>query len=124
MRGRVSGFRSSQWCPQRKSCERRVRGTRAGGNGAWDLVALRATGIALSVLGLLVAGAAPVGAETAPQAGAAATVSGDFPIANDVRVGGDAKQTRFVVDLNRRVEIHAFTLPDPYRSEERRVGKE
>jgi N-acetylmuramoyl-L-alanine amidase len=73
-------------------------------------VGLRATGIALGVLGLMCAGAFGASAETAPQAG-----SGDYPVANDVRIGGDAKQTRFVVDLSRKVEIHPFTLPDPYR---------
>ena len=36
-------------------------------------------------------------------------------IATDVRIGGDDKQTRFVVDLNRKVELVAFTLADPYR---------
>src|SRR5262249_16062341 len=41
--------------------------------------------------------------------------AGDHAVASDVRVGGDAKQTRFVVDLSRKVDIHAFTLPDPYR---------
>lgn len=35
--------------------------------------------------------------------------------ATDVRLGGDAKQTRFVVDLDRKVDIAAFTLADPYR---------
>jgi N-acetylmuramoyl-L-alanine amidase len=74
------------------------------------LAGLRATGIALGVLGLLCAGAVCARAETAAQ-----PASGDFPVANDVRVGGDAKQTRFVVDLSRKVEIHPFTLPDPYR---------
>jgi N-acetylmuramoyl-L-alanine amidase len=72
-------------------------------------VGLRLTGIALGVLGLLCAGVW-ARAEMAPQAG-----SSDFPVANDVRVGGDAKQTRFVVDLSQKVEIHPFTLPDPYR---------
>ena len=37
------------------------------------------------------------------------------PVARDVRLGGDDKQTRFVVDLDRRVNIVAFTLADPYR---------
>jgi len=37
------------------------------------------------------------------------------PVATDARVGGDAKQTRFVVDLSRKVDIRAFTLADPYR---------
>jgi len=32
-----------------------------------------------------------------------------------MRIGGDDKLTRFVVDLNRKIEIAAFTLADPYR---------
>ena len=36
-------------------------------------------------------------------------------IATDMRIGGDDKQTRFVVDLNRKIDIVAFTLADPYR---------
>jgi N-acetylmuramoyl-L-alanine amidase len=71
-------------------------------------VGVRAGRIALGVLGLICAGVFDARAE--PAAGA-----GDFPVASDVRVGGDAKQTRFVIDLSRKVEIHAFTLPDPYR---------
>ena len=71
-------------------------------------MAVRASRIALGVLGLICAGTVCARAE--PAAGA-----GDFPVASDVRVGGDAKQTRFVIDLSRKVEIHAFTLPDPYR---------
>ena len=38
-----------------------------------------------------------------------------YPVASDFRVGGDARQTRFVVDLDRKVEMRAFTLADPYR---------
>lgn len=38
-----------------------------------------------------------------------------FPIATDARVGGDAKQTRLVVDLTRKIEMRAFTLANPYR---------
>jgi N-acetylmuramoyl-L-alanine amidase len=42
--------------------------------------------------------------------------SGDSPaIATDVRIGGDDKQTRFVVDLNRKIDVAVFTLADPYR---------
>jgi N-acetylmuramoyl-L-alanine amidase len=37
------------------------------------------------------------------------------PVAADVRLGGDDKQTRFVVDLDRKVDIVTFTLADPYR---------
>lgn len=35
--------------------------------------------------------------------------------ATDVRIGGDDKQTRFVVDLSRKIDVAAFTLADPYR---------
>ena len=44
---------------------------------------------------------------------AAATES--LPQATDVRVGGDDKQTRFVVDLTQKIDLAAFTLADPYR---------
>ncbi len=37
------------------------------------------------------------------------------PVATDVRVGGDDKQTRFVVDLTQKIDLAAFTLADPYR---------
>lgn len=36
-------------------------------------------------------------------------------VATDLRIGGDDKQTRFVVDLNRKIDLTAFTLADPYR---------
>lgn len=38
-----------------------------------------------------------------------------FPVATDVRVGGDGKQTRIVVDLSRKIDVRAFTLANPYR---------
>lgn len=38
-----------------------------------------------------------------------------FPVATDARVGGDPKQTRFVLDLSHRIDLRAFTLADPYR---------
>jgi N-acetylmuramoyl-L-alanine amidase len=39
----------------------------------------------------------------------------NFPIASDARLAGDAKQTRFVLDLDKRIAFRAFTLADPYR---------
>jgi N-acetylmuramoyl-L-alanine amidase len=39
----------------------------------------------------------------------------NFPIASDARLAGDAKQTRFILDLDRPVQFRAFTLADPYR---------
>jgi N-acetylmuramoyl-L-alanine amidase len=36
-------------------------------------------------------------------------------IATDARLAGDAKQTRFVLDLDKAIQYRAFTLGDPYR---------
>ena len=48
--------------------------------------------------------------------GLAAPVTADsFPAATDARLGGDDAQTRFVMDLTRKVDVHVFTLADPYR---------
>jgi len=39
----------------------------------------------------------------------------NFPIAFDARLAGDAKQTRFVLDLDKPIQFRAFPLADPYR---------
>jgi len=39
----------------------------------------------------------------------------NFPIASDARLAGDARQTRFILDLDKAVQFRAFTLADPYR---------
>ena len=62
------------------------------------------------LLGLINLPAAP--AERAP---ARAPASDAYPIVTDVRVGGDENQTRFIADLTRKIDLHAFTLADPYR---------
>jgi N-acetylmuramoyl-L-alanine amidase len=56
-------------------------------------------------------------AATAWAAGspAAAAAADSFPVATDVRLGGDGTQTRFIMDLDRKIDVHAFTLADPYR---------
>jgi N-acetylmuramoyl-L-alanine amidase len=66
--------------------------------------------VRLAFFGTLVAGIGlAAGALAAP-------VSADsFPVATDARLGGDDTQTRFVVDLSRKVDLHVFTLADPYR---------
>jgi N-acetylmuramoyl-L-alanine amidase len=51
---------------------------------------------------------------TIPPAPSPAAVS-NFPIASDARLAGDAKQTRFVLDLDKPVQFRAFALADPYR---------
>src|SRR5690349_13143873 len=46
---------------------------------------------------------------------ASVAFAADFPVASDVRLGGDAKETRFVMDLSEKVDVAAFTLANPYR---------
>jgi len=38
-----------------------------------------------------------------------------FPIASDARLAGDARQTRFILDLDKPIQFRAFALADPYR---------
>ena len=67
-------------------------------------------------LGALFAGLAAVSAANLAQAEPPATIPADsYPVATDVRLGGDEAQTRFVMDLSRKIDLHAFTLSDPYR---------
>lgn len=58
---------------------------------------------------------AGIGGNAGFRAAAASSMGGGHPVASDVRLGGDGHQTRFVVDLSRRVGVNAFTLADPYR---------
>ncbi|MGD0026541.1 MAG: N-acetylmuramoyl-L-alanine amidase, partial [Xanthobacteraceae bacterium] len=61
-------------------------------------------------LGVLFAGA--VWAAERPTA---LPPSDSYPLATDVRLGGDEAQTRFVMDLSRKIDVRAFSLADPYR---------
>jgi N-acetylmuramoyl-L-alanine amidase len=63
-----------------------------------------------ALLGTLFAG-------TAVAAAAPATIpaADSFPVATDARLGGDETQTRFVMDIDRKIDLHVFTLADPYR---------
>src|SRR5215468_9216254 len=51
------------------------------------------------------------GAVAAPETRA----PGDVPVARDVRLAGDETKTRLVVDLDRKIEVRAFALANPYR---------
>jgi N-acetylmuramoyl-L-alanine amidase len=66
----------------------------------------------LCAAALLCSGPIEVRAE-GPSPGPAASPS--FPIVSDARLAGDAKQTRFVLDLDKAIQFRAFTLADPYR---------
>ncbi|MCO5129195.1 MAG: N-acetylmuramoyl-L-alanine amidase [Xanthobacteraceae bacterium] len=63
---------------------------------------------------------------TVACAGSASLAAGDaavaqtaavepFPVASDVRLAGDGKQTRFVLDLDRKIDLRAFVLGHPAR---------
>jgi N-acetylmuramoyl-L-alanine amidase len=61
---------------------------------------------------LACAGVTLVGAaEGQPQPSA----TSDFPTASDARLAGDARQTRFILDLDKAITFRAFALADPYR---------
>lgn len=36
-------------------------------------------------------------------------------VANDARLAGDQQRTRFIADLSEKVDVHVFSLADPYR---------
>jgi N-acetylmuramoyl-L-alanine amidase len=70
-------------------------------------------GALLCAAAFLCSGATMVGAADGPPSSPA--VASNFPIASDVRLAGDAKQTRFVLDLDKAIQFRAFALADPYR---------
>jgi N-acetylmuramoyl-L-alanine amidase len=78
-------------------------------------VTIRATALVLGVS--LLCGSAAMAAEPGVTAHALAPLaeSASIPVATEVRLGGDDKQTRFVVDLSQKIDVAAFTLADPYR---------
>lgn len=67
----------------------------------------------LCAAALTSSGAIPVAAAASDSA--RPVVAGTFPVASDVRLAGDAKQTRFILDLDKKIDVHAFLLADPYR---------
>jgi N-acetylmuramoyl-L-alanine amidase len=75
----------------------------------------RAIAILNALIGVTLCQAGLVAAETAAVSRALAAQGESPTVATDVRIGGDDKQTRFVVDLNRKVDLAVFTLADPYR---------
>jgi N-acetylmuramoyl-L-alanine amidase len=76
-------------------------------------MSVRATSFAVLIAGMVLCDASA--AEPAGTPGPATRPVDDFPVASDVRLGGDETQTRMVVDFSRKVDIRAFTLANPYR---------
>lgn len=72
----------------------------------------------LCVAALLCAQTLGVSAAEGPAQGSAIpspVAVSNFPIASDARLAGDARQTRFVLDLDKPIQFRAFALADPYR---------
>jgi len=77
------------------------------------IVTVRAIALVLGVS--LLCGNAALAAEPGIAVQKLPAVTESIPVATDVRLGGDDKQTRFVIDLTQKVDVAAFTLADPYR---------
>jgi N-acetylmuramoyl-L-alanine amidase len=52
---------------------------------------------------------------SAAQAQSRASAPASLPVATDVRLAGDDKETRLILDVTRTLGVRAFTLADPYR---------
>ena len=84
-------------------------------------MASRANHLVLLGFALLCAAALPcavtglLGAAKAQSPATIAIATSVPAIATDARLAGDAKQTRFVLDLDKTIQFRAFTLADPYR---------
>jgi N-acetylmuramoyl-L-alanine amidase len=72
-------------------------------------------GVALG-LGLLLLGPAAAAERAGTSSEPPTRAGGEFPVASDIRIGGDDGQTRFVADISQRIDIRAFTLANPYRA--------
>jgi N-acetylmuramoyl-L-alanine amidase len=77
-------------------------------------VTVRNTAI-VSALGLSLLGCAAALAAERTGALLKQAPAESLPTATDVRIGGDDKQTRFVVDLTQKIDVSAFALANPYR---------
>jgi len=72
----------------------------------------------LCAAALLCAGGTVPSAAEGPQPEAATpnpVATSTFPTASDARLAGDARQTRFILDLDTPIQFRAFALADPYR---------
>jgi N-acetylmuramoyl-L-alanine amidase len=69
----------------------------------------------IAILAAVVSLAGTVAFPDLAAAGQGGGAVASYPVATAVRLGGDDQQTRFVVDLSRKIDIATFTLADPYR---------
>jgi N-acetylmuramoyl-L-alanine amidase len=75
----------------------------------------RLIGGAVAGLAVLLASIAPATAQGTEKVELRPSVAASHPIATDVRVAGDEKKTRFILDLDRKIDLRAFPLANPNR---------
>lgn len=71
-------------------------------------------GLWMALSGVAIGCLWPVPGRAQAESAPAVNVS-PFPVASDVRIAGDDKQTRFILDLDKKIPLRAFALADPYR---------
>jgi N-acetylmuramoyl-L-alanine amidase len=59
--------------------------------------------------------AEPIGPSAAEGPPPSPVAAAELPVVSDARLAGDAKQTRFILDLDKTIAFRAFALADPYR---------
>jgi len=64
---------------------------------------------------VLAAALAPTGGRATEKAELRPAVASTYPVASEVRVAGDEKRTRFILELDRKIELRAFALANPNR---------
>ena len=70
---------------------------------------------ALGAGAVLAAALAPTGGRATEKAELRPAVASTYPVASEVRVAGDEKRTRFILELDRKIELRAFALANPNR---------
>jgi N-acetylmuramoyl-L-alanine amidase len=78
-------------------------------------MSVRAISLAFAFMAVLLGYAQSAGRSGGTLPAQSERTAGEFPVATDVRLGGDEAQTRFVVDLSQKIDVRAFALANPYR---------
>jgi N-acetylmuramoyl-L-alanine amidase len=78
-------------------------------------MSVRAISLAFAFTAVLLGYAQSAGRSGGTLSAPSERPAGEFPVATDVRLGGDETQTRFVVDLSQKIDVRAFALANPYR---------
>jgi N-acetylmuramoyl-L-alanine amidase len=70
---------------------------------------------ALGAGAIMAAGLMPAAAQAPEKAELRPAVASTYPLASEVRIAGDDKRTRFILELDRKIDLRAFALANPNR---------